>query len=113
MNIASLLARAGRSDGDRTAVVVGTEAVADYRALARRAAGLASALGETFVLTPGDRVALVMRNCAAYIEALFALLVGRLHRRAGQRQAAPARNRLHPRAFRRPRLLRQRADLAE
>ncbi|MBK8209771.1 MAG: AMP-binding protein [Rhodospirillales bacterium] len=90
MNIASLLARAGRSDGDRTAVVVGTEAVADYRALARRAAGLASALGETFVLTPGDRVALVMRNCAAYIEALFACWWAGF-------TAVPINAKLHPR----------------
>lgn len=90
MNIASLLARAGRSDGDRAAVVVGTEVVADYRALARRAAGLASGLGETFALTPGDRVALVMRNCAAYIEALFACWWGGF-------TAVPINAKLHPR----------------
>jgi long-chain acyl-CoA synthetase len=90
MNIASLLSRAGRSDPSRPAVVVGIDAVADYGTLARRAAGLASGLGATFALAPGDRVALVMRNCAAYIEALFACWWGGF-------TAVPVNAKLHPR----------------
>ncbi|HYN39119.1 MAG TPA: AMP-binding protein [Rhodospirillales bacterium] len=90
MNIANLLARAGRADGGRTAIVVGSEPVADYGTLARRAAGLASGLGDAFALAPGDRVALVMRNCAAYIEALFACWWGGY-------TAVPVNAKLHPR----------------
>lgn len=89
MNIANLLARAGRSDAARPAVVVGETKVADYGTLARRAAGLAAGLGARFALAPGDRVALVMRNCAAYIEALFACWWGGF-------TAVPVNAKLHP-----------------
>ena len=89
MNIANLLARAGRSDAARPAIVVGTEPVADYGTLARRVAGLASGLGARFALAPGDRVALVMRNGAAYIEALFACWWGGF-------TAVPVNAKLHP-----------------
>lgn len=89
MNIAHLLARAGRSDAARPAVVVGDVPVADYGTLARRAAGIAAGLGARFALAPGDRVALVMRNCAAYIEALFACWWGGF-------TAVPVNAKLHP-----------------
>jgi len=90
MNIANLLARAGRADGERPAVVVGETLVADYRTLAGRAAALAGGLGTRFGLQPGDRVSLVMRNCAAYVEALFACWWGGF-------TAVPVNAKLHPR----------------
>ncbi|MBK8176735.1 MAG: AMP-binding protein [Rhodospirillales bacterium] len=90
MNLAHLLARAGRADGERPAVCVGSEVVADYRTLARRAAAIAAGLGRAFKLHPGDRVALVMRNCAAYVEALFACWHGGF-------TAVPINAKLHPR----------------
>jgi long-chain acyl-CoA synthetase len=89
MNIAHLLARAGRAYADRPAVVVGTAAVADYATLARRAAAISHGLADRFRLLPGDRVALVMRNCAAYLEALFACWWGGF-------VAVPINARLHP-----------------
>ena len=89
MNIASLLARAGRSDAERAAIAVGTRTTASYGVLARRAAGLAAGLGRTFALAPGDRVGLVMRNCPAYIEALFACWWGGF-------TAVPVNAKLHP-----------------
>lgn len=72
MNIANLLARAGRVHAERPAVVVGTDVVADYATLARRAAAIGGGLHERFRLSPGQRVALVMRNSAATLEAMFA-----------------------------------------
>ena len=90
MNIANLLARAGRAHADRPAVVVGADVVADYATLARRAAAIAQGLGDRFKLSRGERVALVMRNCAAYIEALFACWWGGF-------VAVPVNAKLHPR----------------
>jgi long-chain acyl-CoA synthetase len=72
MNVANLLARAGRASAERPAVAVGTELRASYGELANRIAVLAAALGQRFRLATGDRVALVMKNCPAYVEVLFA-----------------------------------------
>jgi long-chain acyl-CoA synthetase len=90
MNIANLLLRAGRARADRPAVVVGTDRVADYGALTRRVAAIAGGLGDTFGLEPGDRVALVMRNCPAFVESLFACWHGGW-------VAVPVNAKLHPR----------------
>ena len=89
VNIANLLARAGRAHGGRPAVAVGSEVIADYATLALRASAIAGALGETLGLASGDRVALLMRNCAAYIEALFACWWGGF-------VAVPVNAKLHP-----------------
>src|SRR5512132_3219778 len=89
MNIANLLLRAGRARAERPAVVVGTDRVADYGALMRRVAAIAGGLGETFGLEPGDRVALVMRNCPAFVESLFACWHGGW-------VAVPVNAKLHP-----------------
>ncbi len=72
MNVANLLARAGRSYGLRPAIALGTAVVANYGQLAERAARLAGGLRTCHALAPGERVALVMANVPAYIEALFA-----------------------------------------
>lgn len=72
MNIAALLSRAGRVHGDRAAVHAGTRLVATYARLAERAARMAGGLRERHGLGAGDRVAIVMKNGPAYVEALFA-----------------------------------------
>ena len=90
MNIANLLARAARAHADRSAVVLGVDVVADYATLARRAAAIADGLGERFKISRGERVALVMRNCTAYVEALFACWWGGF-------VAVPVNAKLHPR----------------
>ena len=93
MNVANLLLRAGRASADRPAVVVGSDnAFADYRTLLGQVAALAGGLQRTFALTPGDRVALIMRNCACYIESLFACWYGGW-------VAVPVNAKLHPREF--------------
>lgn len=72
MNVANLLVRSGRSFPDRPAVALGTEPVMDYAGLAARVGRLAGGLRETLGCQAGDRVALIMKNSPAYIEALFA-----------------------------------------
>ena len=89
MNVAMLLVRAGRAFGDRPALYAGRALLADYRTLARRAAAIAGALSARHGLVPGDRVALVMRNVPAYVEALFACWHGGF-------AAVPVNAKLHP-----------------
>lgn len=72
MNVASLLSRAGRILPGHPAVYEGTRLVSAYGALARRVAGMAAGLRQRHGLQPGDRVAVVMKNCPAYVETLFA-----------------------------------------
>jgi long-chain acyl-CoA synthetase len=71
MNLAAWLARAGRSQGDNPALGHGKRPVATYGALAERAARLAGALRGRLGLAAGDRVALIMSNCTAYLETAF------------------------------------------
>jgi long-chain acyl-CoA synthetase len=70
-NLASLLIRSARKHPALPAVAVGAAMLHDYGTLAARVARLANSL-TTAGLAPGDRVALVARNCAEYIEAMFA-----------------------------------------
>jgi len=72
MNLASLLNRAGRSFAGRPALALGERVVCDYRTLAGRGAVLAANLHGRLGLAPGDRVALVMKNCPEYAELMFA-----------------------------------------
>src|SRR5262249_22062128 len=72
MNIAHLLARAGRSYPERPAVALGQRGIADYRDLGRRSAALASALRGALGLAPGDRVGIFAKNCPQYVELLWA-----------------------------------------
>jgi long-chain acyl-CoA synthetase len=67
--------------------------VADYAGLAGRAARLAGALRERYGLAEGERVALVMKNCPAYVEVLFGLWWAGL-------AAVPMNAKLHAREFR-------------
>jgi len=72
MNLASLLDRAGCCFADRSALALGERVVCDYRALAGRVAVLAANLRGQLGLQPGDRVALIMKNCPEYTELMFA-----------------------------------------
>jgi long-chain acyl-CoA synthetase len=73
MNLALWLARAGASHPDRPAVGLGTRVLHRYGALAERTARLAGALGAAHGLKPGDRVAVVAKNCPEYLELLYAI----------------------------------------
>jgi long-chain acyl-CoA synthetase len=87
-NLASLLVGTARRFPALPAVSVGSSVRRDYAALAARVARLASAFA-TADLAPGDRVALVARNCAEYLEALFACWHAGLC-------AVPVNSKLHP-----------------
>jgi long-chain acyl-CoA synthetase len=71
MNIALWLERAGKSHPARPAAALGERAVHDYGALAARVARLGGALRARCGLASGDRVAIVAKNCVAYLEALY------------------------------------------
>ncbi len=72
MNLASLLDRAGRNFAGRPALALGADVVCDYRTLSARVAARAAGLRERLGLMPGDRVALIMKNCPDYAELMFA-----------------------------------------
>ena len=79
MNPAVWVARHGRLRPDAPALAEGERVHADWATFAARvaaaAAGLRDAHGlrDEFALSPGDRVAIVMRNRPEYLEALFAV----------------------------------------
>ena len=87
MNVALLLSRAARRHAERPALAVGTRVVASYAEFAERVARLAGGLAAR--LAPGDRVGLVMKNCPAYAEAMFACWHAGL-------VAVPINAKLHP-----------------
>ena len=70
-NLSSLLLRSAKRFPALPAVAVGSTPLCSYRELAARVAHLAFAL-RSAGLAPGDRVLLAAKNCAAYIEVLFA-----------------------------------------
>ena len=87
MNVALLLSRAAHLHAERPALAVGTRVVASYAEFAARVARLAGGLAAR--LAPGDRVGLVMKNCPAYAEAMFACWHAGL-------VAVPINAKLHP-----------------
>ena len=89
MNHASLLHKAALTFADLPAVAHGEAVVFTYRELASRAARLAAGFAAGLGLRPGDRLALVMKNCPEYLEVLF----GAWH--AGL-VAVPVNAKLHP-----------------
>jgi long-chain acyl-CoA synthetase len=89
MNIASWLFRAGLSHPGAPAVGQGSRVALSYGALAERAARLASAL-RALGLAPGDRVAIVAKNCVEYVELMFGIWHGGF-------AAVPANAKLHGR----------------
>jgi long-chain acyl-CoA synthetase len=88
MNIALWLERAGKSHPGGPAAALGERVVLDYGTLAARAARLAGALRTTCKLAAGDRVAIVAKNCVAYVEALYGIWHAGL-------AAVPANAKLH------------------
>jgi long-chain acyl-CoA synthetase len=88
MNIALWLERLGRADPRRPAVGRGERVVATYGELGERAARLAGALRTTFDLAPGDRVAVVSKNCPEYLEVLYGIWLAGL-------AAVPVNAKLH------------------
>ncbi len=87
MNPALLLSRAARLHGPRPALAAGARVVASYAEFAARVARLAGGLAVR--LAPGARVGLVMTNCPAYAEAMFACWHAGL-------VAVPINAKLHP-----------------
>ena len=92
MNIGATLAKAARIWRDRPAISHGDKPVASYGQLAHRVGQLAGRMRDTIGLVEGDRVALVMKNCPAYLEVLYACWHAGL-------AAVPVNARLHPREF--------------
>ena len=88
MNLAALLFEVARRLPDRPAVSDAQHRWT-YREFARRAGALAGGL-RARGLAPGDRVLLVMANCAEFLECLFGCWAAGLC-------AVPANARLHPR----------------
>ena len=89
MNIASWLSRAGLSHPGAPAVGQGTRVVQSYGALAERAARLAGGL-LALGLQPGDRVAIIAKNCIEYLETIYGIWHGGF-------AAVPANAKLHGR----------------
>ena len=89
MNIASWLSRAGLSHPGLAAVGQGPRVAQTYGDLAGRAARLASAL-QRLGLKPGDRVAIIAKNCVEYVETIFGIWHGGF-------AAVPANAKLHGR----------------
>lgn len=71
MNVANLLLRASRIAPRSPAVRIGARTVLDYASLGSRAASIAADLAGPYRLSKGDRVILLMTNCAEYVECLF------------------------------------------
>ena len=90
MNLAQLLVRAARTWPDRPALLLGERRLRTYRELAERTARLAGHLRGALGLAPGDRVALLMGNQPAYLEALYAAWWAGL-------AVVPINAKLHPR----------------
>jgi long-chain acyl-CoA synthetase len=89
LNIAAWLYRAGLSHPGLPAVGKGPRAVQSYGALAERAARLSAALHQ-MGLKPGDRVAIIAKNCVEYLETIYAVWHGGF-------AAVPANAKLHGR----------------
>ena len=73
MNLAVWVERHGRRWPDGPALAEGERVHASWGVFAARVAGAAVGLRDDFALSPGDRVAIVMRNRPEYLEALFAI----------------------------------------
>ncbi len=73
MNVAGWVERHGRRRRDEPALADGDRVHASWGAFAARTAAAAAGLRDGFGLSPGDRVAIVMRNRPEYLEALFAV----------------------------------------
>ena len=73
MNLASWVERHGRRRPDEPALAHGESVHATWATFAARTAAASAGLRHEFGLSPGDRVAIVMRNQPEYLEAQFAI----------------------------------------
>jgi acyl-CoA synthetase (AMP-forming)/AMP-acid ligase II len=73
MNLAVWVERHGRLRPDAPALAEGERVHASWAEFAAHTAGAATGLRESFGLSPGDRVAILMRNRPEYLEAQFAI----------------------------------------
>ena len=73
MNPAAWVERHARRRPDDPALADGDRVHASWGEFATRTASAAASLRDHFGLSPGDRVAIVMRNRPEYLEALFAI----------------------------------------
>lgn len=72
LNLAGWVERNARRLPDEPALADGERVHATWGAFAARTAAVAGGLRDIFRLSPGDRVAIVMRNRPQYLEALYA-----------------------------------------
>ncbi|HMQ57611.1 MAG TPA: AMP-binding protein [Rhizobiaceae bacterium] len=73
MNLACWLARSGTLNATSPALLLGGHVLADYRTFARRAAAIGHGLAGHHGVRPGDRVAILAKNCTEYLEALWGI----------------------------------------
>ena len=93
MNLVHLLLRSARWLPERPALAIGKRVVRDLRRDGARASrGLLPDSGQSSTSSPGDRVALAMKNCPEYYEILFACWHAGL-------TAVPMNAKLHPKEF--------------
>ncbi len=90
MNLALWLERAGSSHRDLPALGLGSRVIRRYGEVAERTARLAASLRNRLLLQPGDRVAIVAKNCPDYVELMFGVWHAGL-------AAVPANAKLHGR----------------
>ena len=88
MNLAAWVERHGRRRPDEPALAEGERVHADWATFAARTAAVAASLRGDLGLSPGDRVAILMRNRPEYLEALFGIWHAGL-------VAVPVNSRLH------------------
>jgi long-chain acyl-CoA synthetase len=89
MNLVHLLLRTAQRLPQQPAVIERARCAFTYRELAGRVLAIAAALRERHGVRTGDRVGLAMKNCAAYVELLYACW-------AAGASAIPVNVKLHP-----------------
>ena len=72
VNVSSFLSRSAARWGDRPALCEDETVVATFAELEARATDIAHRLRTDLGLVPGDRIAVVSKNCARYLELVFA-----------------------------------------
>ena len=70
MNLATWVERHGRDLRDRPALAEGERVHSTWGEFAARTAAAAAGMRSDLALSPGDRVAIVMRNRPEYLEAM-------------------------------------------
>ena len=89
MNLATWVERNGPLLRERPALAEGQQVHSTWAEFAAHVAAAAAGLRDALALTPGDRVAIVMRNRPEYLEAMYAVWHAGL-------VAVPVNARLHP-----------------